>query len=66
MYKYVEMIWFEKEDICKEEELKMLNGSPISLLKLASVDDELSSVEAMILVVVVLPLLPVIATTFPS
>ena len=44
----------------------MLNGSPISLLKLASVDDELSSVEAMILVVVVLPLLPVIATTFPS
>ena len=35
------------------EELKILNGSPISLLKLAIVDEESLSVDAIILVVVV-------------
>tara|TARA_Y100000768_G_scaffold377454_1_gene350685 strand:+ start:583 stop:783 length:201 start_codon:yes stop_codon:yes gene_type:complete len=48
------------------EELKILNGSPISLLKLPIVDEESLSVDAIILVVVVFPLLPVIAITFPS
>ena len=48
------------------EELRILNGNPIWLLKFFIVLEEWSSVLAMTLVVVVFPLLPVIAITFPS